>query len=125
MREEYDDYLDLKEALYDLQLEGLTLRSMPSHGHLWLRLHREAAAEGFSFGHLGAALREALGSVAAVRRVTVLFVVGDAARRAALGPVADDVKRRVAALIKRHEQEDAECDECEYQDICDEKEHAG
>ena len=121
--EEYADYLDLKEALYGLQLEGLTLRSMPSHGHLWLRLHREAAARGFSFGHLGAGLLEALGAVEAVRQLTILFVVGDTARLAALAPVADDGKRRVAALIKRHEQEDAECQECEYQDICDEKEH--
>ena len=121
--DEYADYLDLKEALYGLQLDGLTLRSMPSHGHLWLRLHREAAAEGFSFGHLGRALVEALGAVEAVDRLTVLFVVGDEARLAALGPVADDVKRRVAALIKRHEEADAACDDCEYQDICDEKEH--
>ena len=122
--DEYDGYLDLKEALYGLELEGLTQRSMPSQGHLWLRLHHESAGDGFSLKHLGGALLEDLGEVAAVRQVTILFVVGDEERLAALAPVADDAKRRVAALIKRHEEQDAECDECEYQDICDEKEHA-
>jgi hypothetical protein len=121
--DEYDDYLDLKEALYGLQLQGLTLRSAPSQGLLRLRLHRDAVAEGFSFEHLGGALLEALSEVEATWRFTILFVVGDDTRLDALAPVADAVKRRVAALVKRNEEADAECDECEYQDICDEKEH--
>ena len=119
--QEYDDYLDLKEALYGLQLQGLTLRSAPSQGLLRLRLHRDAAAGGFSFGHLGGALLDALCSVEASWRFMILFVVGDDARLDALAPVADAAKRRVAALVKRHEEEDAECDECAYQDVCDEK----
>ena len=121
--EEYDAYLDLKEALYGVALDGLTLRSMPSQSHLWLRLHRDAAEGGFSLAHLGAALVDTLGAVEGVSAVQVVFVTDDAVRLAALAPLADDVQRRVAALVKRHEEVDAECDECEYQDICDEKEH--
>ena len=37
--------------------------------------------------------------------------------------IAASAQRVVGALIKRHEEEHAECDECEYQDVCDEREH--
>ncbi len=121
--EEYDLYLGLKEALYGLTLDGLTLRSMPSQAHLWMRLHRDAAADGFCFAHLGAALVEALGAVAGVHQLQIGFVAGDEERLAALGPLSEDVQRHVAALVKRHEVVDAECDDCAYQDICDEREH--
>jgi hypothetical protein len=122
-RREYERYLDLKDALYSLELDGVTLRSMPSQQHLWLRLHRDAAAGGFSVAHLGAAVVEALAPVAGVAEVDVMLVTADREALAALQPVADGVQRRVAALVKRHEEELAECDECEYADVCDEREH--
>lgn len=122
-RDEYDDYLDLKEALYSIALDGLTLRSMPSHGHLWMRLHREAAEQGFSFAHLGAALVRDLSAICGVEQLSILFVTVDGEPLAALESLSEEVQRRVFALIKRNEEEYAECDECEYQDFCDEREH--
>jgi hypothetical protein len=122
-RVEYERYLDLQDALYSLTLDGITLRSMPSQQHLWLRLHRDAVARGVSLAHLGAAVVAALAPVEGFAQVDVLLVTAGPAARAELTPVAEAVQRRVAALVKRHEERLAECDECDYADVCDEREH--
>ncbi len=121
--EEYTRYIDLRQALYSITPDGVTLRSMPSQQHLWLRIHRDAVARGFTLAHLGATLSDALLGLPFAREVGLLFVTAGPEALAPLRPLAQDVHRRVGALVKRHEEERAECDECEYQDICDEKEH--
>ncbi len=121
--EEYETYLDLKEALYSLTLDGLSIRSMPSQGHLWMRLHKDATERGFSLAHLGAALVQDLGAIRGVEQLRILFVTGDGEPLSVLAALSEEVRRRVFALIKRHEEENAECDDCEYRDVCDEREH--
>jgi len=121
--EEYARYIDLRQALYSITPDGVTLRSMPSQQHLWLRIHRDAVARGFTLAHLGATLSDALLGLPFAREVDLLFVTAGPEALAPLRPLGRDVHRRVGALVKRHEEERAECAECEYQDICDEKEH--
>lgn len=121
--DDYEGYLALKGALYDLDLEGVAVRSMPSQSHLWCRIHSDALARGFDMSHLGAGIIAGLSRLDFVEQVDVLL---HTAGREALAPLADmaaSTARVVGALIKRHEEEHAECDDCEYRDICDERAH--
>lgn len=120
---DYDCYLELKQGLYDLTLEGVSVRSMPSQSHLWCRIHRDAVDRGFDFAHLGAGLIAGLQRLAFVDQVDVLFHTAGREALAPLANIAAAAARVVGALIKRHEEEHAECDECEYRDICDERDH--
>jgi CO dehydrogenase/acetyl-CoA synthase beta subunit len=120
---DYNCYLELKQGLYDLALDGLTMRSMPSQNHLWCRVHADAVDRGFGLAHLGGGIIAGLRRLAFVHQVDVLFHTAGREALAFLAAIAADAGRVVGALVKRHEQEHAECDECEYADICDEREH--
>jgi hypothetical protein len=121
--DDYEGYLDLKEALYDLALEGVAVRSMPSQSHLWCRIHRGALGDGFGLVQLGAGIIASLRRLEFVAQVDILFHTAGREALAPLTDIAAATERVVGALIKRHEEEHAECDECEYQDVCDERTH--
>ncbi len=121
--DDYEGYLDLKEGLYDLALEGVAVRSMPSQSHLWCRIHRDALRDGFGLAQLGAGIIASLRRLDFVAQVEVLFHTAGRESLAPLAHIAAATERVVGALIKRHEEEHAECDECEYQDVCDERTH--
>ncbi len=121
--DDYEGYLALKEALYGVSLEGVALRSVPSQAHLWCRVHAEAVAAGFDFGKLGFGIAGRLSRLDHVWGVDVLFHTAGRHGLTPLAEIADQVTHVVGALIKRHEEEHAECDTCEYNDVCDEREH--
>lgn len=120
---DYDCYLELKQAQYSLALDGVSVRSMPSQSHLWCRIHKDAVDRGFGFAHLGAGLIAGLRHLTFVDQVDVVFHTAGREALAPLAAIAADAARVVGALIKRHEEEHAECDECEYADICEERVH--
>lgn len=122
--DDYEGYLDLKEALYDLALEGVAVRSMPSQSHLWCRIHRDAVRDGFGLVQLGAGIIAGLRRLDFVAQVDVLFHTAGRASLAPLADIAASAERVVGALIKRHEEQHAQCDECEYQNVCDERTHS-
>jgi len=119
--DDYEGYLNLKEALYALAPEGVAVRSMPSQSHLWCRLHRDAVARGFGLAQLGAGIIAGLRRLDFVEQVEVLFHTAGREGLAPLRDIAASAERVVGALIKRHEEEHAECDDCEYRDLCDER----
>lgn len=121
--DDYNGYLELKQALYDLALDGVALRSMPSQNHLWCRIHADAVSSGFRMAHLGAGIIAGLRRLDFVHQVDVFFHTAGREALAPLTVIAADAGRVVGALIKRHEEAHAECDECEYADICDERDH--
>jgi CO dehydrogenase/acetyl-CoA synthase beta subunit len=123
--DDYNCYLELKQGLYDLTLDGIAVRSMPSQNHLWCRVHSDAVRRGFGLAHLGAGIIAGLQRLDFVHQVDVLFHTAGRASMEPLAAMAADTGRVVGALIKRHEEEYSECDECEYADICDEREHEG
>ena len=70
----YARYLDIKEAMYSLDLEGVTLRSMPSRQHLWLRIHRQALQRGFGLSHLASKLIRNFRQLDFVSQVSILYI---------------------------------------------------
>lgn len=119
--DEYALALELQDALCDVALEGVTLRARPSSQGVWYRVSREAAAAGFSLAHLGGALLDGLESIAGVEAAAVLFSIGDDAPWPAwLTELVRDAGRVAAAIVKRHEEHERECDTCDLADVCGE-----
>ena len=116
---EYDSYRDLRDAVYDARLKGLSLRTMPSKQVLWCRVSREAAAGGLSLGHLGAALLDNLSRVPGVTGAEALFVTASPEDVAALSSAAAGARRLVDAMMKMYQEQNFDCETCEYQDVCE------
>jgi hypothetical protein len=119
--DEYELVLDLQDALCDVALAGVTLRSRPSSQGVWYRASREAVASGLSLAHFGGALLESLERVAGVETAAVLFLVDDGTPWPAwLAELAHEAGRVAAALVKRREEPERECEVCDLADVCEE-----
>ncbi|MBU4241164.1 MAG: hypothetical protein KKE43_06660 [Actinobacteria bacterium] len=118
--DEYESYRDLREAIYDTLLDGFTVRTMPSRQSVWCRVSREAMDKGFSLGDLGAAMTRNLKAVEPVSGAEALFVTSSTADVEKLAPAASGARRIVEALMKMYEEENFDCETCEYKDVCDE-----
>jgi len=116
---EYDSYRDLRDAVYDTHLEGLSVRTMPSKQTLWCRVSRDAFSSGLSLAHLGAAYIDALKEVPGVAAAEALFVTSSAADVAKLQRAASGAQRLVDAMMKMYQEQNFDCETCEYQDVCD------
>ncbi len=113
--------LDLRDALCDTLLRGVTSRSRPSSGEVWLRISRDAVGDGLRFDHLSRALLQRLHRVQGLRSASVLWIT-DPAIHGQLWELARDSGRLAGALLKRHTEDLMECPRCEFNDICDEAE---
>lgn len=120
LRDEYALYLDVQDALAGTALAGVSVRARPSSQSVWYRFGQAALDDGLSLAHLGSALRRDLEAVDGVEAATILFVAGSREALLPLEGAAHDAARLLAALVKSSEEEVAECDKCDYSDICDE-----
>jgi len=116
---EYDSYRDIRDAVYDTKLQGLSVRTMPSKQVLWCRMSRDAAAGGLSVAHLGAALIASLKEVPGVTAAEALFVTSSGEDVARLSGAAAGARRLVDAMMKMYQENNFDCETCEYQDVCD------
>jgi CO dehydrogenase/acetyl-CoA synthase beta subunit len=116
---EYDSYRDIRDAVYDTHLEGFSVRTMPSRRTVWCRASRDAVGAGFSLAHLGAAFIEALSEVPGVESVEALFVTSSAQDVTKLSTAARGAQRLVEAMMKMYQEQNFDCETCEYADVCD------
>lgn len=117
--DEYDSYRDLRDAIYDTHLEGLSVRAMPSKQTVWCKVSREAYGSGISFADLGGAYISALEDVPGVVAAEALFITSSAADVANLSKAASGSQRLVEAMMKMYQEQNFDCETCEYQDVCD------
>lgn len=117
--DEYESYRDVRDAVYDTRLEGFSVRTMPSRHSIWCRVSREAAGKGFSLVDLGAALVDSLKSLEEVSAAQVVFVTESPEDVKKLSGAATGAQRIVDAMMKMYQEENFDCETCEYQDVCD------
>ncbi len=118
--DEYESYRELLEAAYDLDLRGVTSRSLPSRQEIWLRVSRTALREGLSLQVMGSALVQRLKALDSVRSVRVIFVTAGKEEIRELRAAADRARTIVDALVKMYDEMNFDCEECEYVEVCDE-----
>jgi len=118
--DDYLAYLALQAALHGVALDGVSVRSRPSSGQLWMRVSDRAADAGLTLDHLGAAIVRDIEAIEGVRSTAVLWICADAQAIALLEAPAAAAARLLGALVKRRTEDVADCGVCEFNDICEE-----
>jgi CO dehydrogenase/acetyl-CoA synthase beta subunit len=118
--DEYESYQELRDAVYDTRLSGFMVRTRPSMQSLWCRVGREAVEQGFSLRYLGAELVKRLKEVPSASGVEVMFVASSPDDVERLSGAASGARRIIEAMMKMYEEENFDCETCEYRDVCDE-----
>lgn len=116
---EYDSFRDIRDAVYEARSDGLSVRTMPSRQSIWCRVAKGAADGGFSIVDQGSALIETLKEVDGVTGAEVLFVTSSVEDVRKLSAPAAGAQRIVDAMMKMYQEENFDCETCEYQDVCD------
>jgi CO dehydrogenase/acetyl-CoA synthase beta subunit len=79
---------------------------------------KDALQQGFSFGTLGTALIDLYKKLDCVKSAQILFIT-DPEALTKLKPVANRVMRTIQAMKKLSYQELPDCDNCDFQNVCD------
>jgi CO dehydrogenase/acetyl-CoA synthase beta subunit len=116
----YDKYKELEAVRYSLDLKGYMIRAVSQYQREWSRISKEALQNAFSFDILGSALREEYLKKSYVHAVEFLFVTSGAEDVSELQEITKNVGRTISALNKMLSEIDPDCNECEYNDVCDE-----
>lgn len=116
----YDKYKEMEAVRYSLDLKGYMIRAVSQYQREWSRISKEAVRSGFSFEILGGALREEYLKKDYIHAVEFLFVTSSAGDVGELQEITRNVGRTISALNKMLSEMDPDCDECEYNDVCDE-----
>ena len=103
-----------EESAYD------KYKAVSQYQREWSRISHDALQKGFSFEVLGSALREEYLKKSFVRAVEFLFVTSSGEDVSQLQEITKNVGRTISALNKMLNEIDPDCDECEYNDVCDE-----
>jgi CO dehydrogenase/acetyl-CoA synthase beta subunit len=96
------------------------IRAVSQYQREWSRISNEALGNAFSFDILGSALREEYLKKSFVHAVEFLFVTSSGEDVSQLQEITKNVGRTISALNKMLNEIDPDCDECEYNDVCDE-----
>lgn len=116
----YDKYKEMEAIRYSLDLKGYMIRAVSQYQREWSRVSHEAVNSGFSFEVLGRALRQEYLKKDFVHAVEFLFVTSSAEDVGELQEITKNVGRTISAMNKMLSEIDPDCDECEYNDVCDE-----
>jgi CO dehydrogenase/acetyl-CoA synthase beta subunit len=116
----YDKYKEMESVRYSLDLKGYMIRAVSQYQREWSRISKEAVQNGFSFEILADALRNEYLKKDYIHAVEFLFVTSSADDIGELQEITKNVGRKVSALNKMLSEIDPDCDECEYNDVCDE-----
>ncbi|MBN1471851.1 MAG: hypothetical protein JW925_08715 [Syntrophaceae bacterium] len=116
----YDRYKEMEAVRYAIDLKGYMIRAVSQYQREWSRISREALQNGFSFDVLGHALRNEYMKKDYIHSVEILFVTSDTEDVRELKEITKNVGRTINALDKMLNEINPDCDECEYNDVCDE-----
>jgi CO dehydrogenase/acetyl-CoA synthase beta subunit len=116
----YDKYKEMETIRYSLDLKGYMIRAVSQYQREWSRISKEALEKDFSFDILSSALREEYLKKSYVQAVEFLFVTSSGEDVSQLQEITKNVGRTINALNKMLNEIDPDCDECEYNDVCDE-----
>ena len=114
----YERHRDMDLLRYDLDLKGFMIRAVPQHQKEWCRISAGAIRSGFSARTLAAAAMGLFRALDYVRSTEVVVVTSSPADVRTLRDIVAPAARIVAAMDKMAVEIDADCESCEYQDVC-------
>lgn len=116
----YDRYKEMEAVRYSIDLKGYMIRAVSQYQREWSRISKDALQNGFSFEVLGVALRNEYLKKDYVHSVEFIFVTSSSEDVHELKEITKNVSRTINAMDKMLNEIDPDCDECEYNDVCDE-----
>lgn len=116
----YERHRELELLRYDISLSGYMMRAVSQYMREWSRISYEAVKNGFSLVHLASAISSLYHPISYVKQVEVFMVTRSKKDVEALSAVGDKAMQRIGAMNSMAEELSFDCDECEYQPICDE-----
>ena len=119
IEDQLECFRSLREAVYGLRLEGVSMRNHPATQRLWYRAGQDAMDLGFCAAMLGSALLERCRELPFVERAEVVLVTASREVVMSLVPTAELAADIGAALIQMSEEMSFDCDTCDYTDVCD------
>jgi CO dehydrogenase/acetyl-CoA synthase beta subunit len=114
----YDRYKEMEAVRYSLDLKGYMIRAVSQYQREWSRISKDAVRDGFSFEMMAASLRREYLKKDYVHAVEFLFVTSSREDVRELRNITQNVGRTINALDKMLKEIDPDCDECEYNDVC-------
>lgn len=116
----YEKIQTLDLVRHDLYLDGYMVRSSPNEPKEWIRISKEAIKKGFSFKILGSLMMEVYKKIDYVRGVEIVFITESDTLIQNLQKASYKIFLGTKALNKIFDDLEYDCDECNFQDICDE-----
>ena len=115
----YDRFREIDLVRFDISLKGFMMRAASLYMREWSRISKTAVESGFSFSVLGSAIIKELKKFDYIKSVEVIFITSTDKDVALLKPVASRVGMINDAMSKMMEEMSFDCDECEYNEVCD------
>lgn len=115
----YERYKEMEAVRYSIDLKGYMIRAVSQYQREWSRVSREALQNGFSFEVLGSALRNEYMKKDYVDSVEFIFVTSSPEDVDELKEITKNVSRTINAMDKMFQEMESDCEECEYNDVCD------
>lgn len=114
----YERYRRMNLVRFSLSLKGYMLRATSQYMREWSRISRQAIQNGLTFHILGSSLIRELKAIEGVQAVEVIFITRSEQDVNELQAAGIRVNRTIQAMHKMIDEMDADCDACEYQDVC-------
>jgi CO dehydrogenase/acetyl-CoA synthase beta subunit len=116
----YDRYRQMDLIRFDVSLKGYMMRATAQYMREWSRISKDAVDKGFSFSTLGNALIAEFKKIDYIDSVEVIFITSSDEDVFSLSPMATQTDKINKAMSKMIEEMSANCEDCEYEEICDE-----
>ncbi len=116
----YERYREIDLVRFDVSLKGYMMRAASQYMREWSRISQESVDNGFSFSILGSTLISELKKRDYIKSVEVIFITSANDDVALLKPMAARVDQINKAMSKMVEEMSTDCENCEYEEICDE-----
>lgn len=116
----YERYREIDLVRFDVSLKGYMMRAASQYMREWSRISQESVDNGFSFSILGSTLISELKKKDYIKSVEVIFITSANDDVALLKPMAVRVDQINKAMSKMVEEMSTDCENCEYEEICDE-----
>jgi len=116
----YDRYREMDHLRYDVSLKGYMMRAVSQYMREWSRVSKEAISKGFSLLTLGGVLIDKYRKLNYIDAVEILFVTSSKKEVRELRGMGERVMQYINAMRKMKEEISIDCDNCEYQAVCEE-----
>jgi len=118
----YTRFREMDLSRYDISLKGYMMRAVSQYMREWSRISREAVKSGFSLPLLGSAMIQKLKALDYVDCVEILFVTSSNPDVLLIKQTGDRFIQLINAMTRIAEDHDFDCENCEFQPVCDEAE---